>query len=168
MIILYKNKDFIFMDVENVKGKKIGIIKDILLDLKKNKIEGFSISTYSVFKKKLQITIPDVIAFNDTMIANKVSLEKGIKFSDIKGMDVVDESYNIIGTVEDILFEEETFKIRGVILSGGFLKNIFNGKRVVLIKDILVGEESIMYVTGSRKIQLFSVIHKIDDARLYL
>ena len=84
-----------------------------------------------------------------------------MQFNDIKGMDVRDKKGSIIGMVEDILFDEEYFFMSAVIVSTGFITNFISGKKIVLINDLVLGEENILYNWKNEHLNFSSVPHKL-------
>lgn len=161
---MYRSKDFILMDVININGKRIGFIDDILVDFHSGYVTGFSISASKLFKKSISVEKENILTFNGKMVVNKISYNKFLKFSDFKGMDVIDCNGNIIGMFEDIIFNSYDFKINGVIISRGFLGNIISGKRVHLIKDLILGDKNILYFGGSDNIKFITLPHEILGA----
>jgi len=158
---MFRTKDFILMDVCNTKGKKIGFIKDILIDFNRGEVKGFAISSYKLFQGTICVLKENIVSFNKTMVISKYNSNKYFKFSDMRSMDIINKSGDIVGMMEDILFHEFTFKIYGVIVSTGFVKNLISGKKVFLIKNMILGEESILYYKDNSKIDLISIPHKL-------
>lgn len=158
---MYRSKEFILMNVENNRGKKLGVIKDLLLNFKDLRLTGFVLSTYSIFKKDGIINTKDIIAFNEFMIINKLGIRDGVPLSKIKNLDVIDICGNTIGVVEDFLFCVETFKIKALVVSTGMIKNLFYGKRIILPTDFIVGNDSVIYYPKNKNITMTSKIHTI-------
>jgi len=80
---------------------------------------------------------------------NFIKKDGGLKFSDIRDMDVIDKEGNPKGAVEDILIEEECFSIKGLIISSGIIDKIISGREVVLINDVILGEDKILFLGAS-------------------
>lgn len=158
---MYRSKEFILMNVENNNGKKVGVIKDILLNFKELKLVGFVLSTFSIFSKEKIICTKDIITFNDFMIIDNFRDIEGVPFSKIKNIDVIDVCGNTIGVVEDFLFCVETFKIKALVVSTGMVKNLFYGKRIILPSDFIIGNDSIIYYPKNKNIIFKSKIHII-------
>jgi len=152
---MYKKKDFIFMDVFNNKGKKIGYINDILIDCHKEKVIGFNIIPKRFFKKNMSVLKEDIVYYNNTMVIRKIARYKSLGFSEINNMDVIDNKGNVIGIVEDIIFDEYTFQIHAIIVSVGFLKRFTEGKKIILLKDILFGERNLLNFNCSNMINFY-------------
>lgn len=160
-LIMFRTKDFILMEVIDIRGKRIGFIKDIIIDFSKGEVRGFVVSSYSFFQHTINVLKENIISFNKHMVI--CSSQKGdfLKFSQIKSMDIINRQGQISGMVEDILFHEFSFNIKGVIASTGFIKNIFSGKEVLLINQLILGEESLLYIPENSKTRLVSVPHKM-------
>jgi uncharacterized protein YrrD len=158
---MFRTKDFILMDVVDIKGKKVGFVNDIIIDFHKGEVKGFVVSSYRILQKTIILSKEDIISFNKTMVI--ANWRKGclLKFSDIKNMDIVNRYGDIIGMVEDILFHEFTFKIYGLVVSTGFIKNIVKGKRILLMNSVILGNESILVYSLDNRISFSSVPHKI-------
>ncbi|MPQ32019.1 photosystem reaction center subunit H [Clostridium estertheticum] len=143
---MFKSKDFIFMNVVSVDGKKIGFIKDLLIDFNKGKVIGFLISPYNFFQKNLSVLKEDIIYFNKDMVVKKVEKSTHLCLHSFISMDVIDICKNVLGMVEDITFTGNNFIIKGVIVSSGFITNLLRGKRIILINELILGEENILYI----------------------
>lgn len=160
---MYKSKDFILMDVVNIEGKKVGVIKDILIDFNKGFIIGFSILPINIFKKNLCVLKENIITFNSNMVVKDTTEEEKFKFSNLKGMDVINSKGDVIGMVEDVIFNNNDFKIKGVVISTGFIRNLIYGKKVYLINQLILGEENILYFKEKNNICINSMPHKLLD-----
>jgi len=156
---MFKSKDFMFMDVVSVEGKKIGFIKDLLIDFNKGKVIGFVISPYNFFHKNLTVLKADIIYFNKHMVVKKVEKNTYLCLHSFINMDVIDICKNVFGIVEDITFTGNTFEIKGVIVSSGFITNLLRGKRIILISELILGEENILYVPNCVEYSFKSMPH---------
>lgn len=158
---MFRSKDFILMDVIDIKGKKIGFIKDILIDFNKGEVIGFEASSYNLFQKSISILRENIISFNKTMVIKGYSKKVFLKFSSFKDMDVISANGEIMGMVEDIIFHEFTFKLQGLILSTGFMKNLIYGKEILLIQSLILGEKSVFHYNPKKNINFLSIPHKL-------
>lgn len=159
---MFRVKDFILMDVIDIKGRRIGFIKDVIIDFNRGEVQGFVISSYSLFQRTMSILKQNIVSFNKSMVINGWSKGKFLLFSSIKNMDVKNRYGDIIGITEDILFHEFTFKIKGVVVSSGLLKNFITGKRILLINSVILGEKSILNYKDFSKVDFTSVPHKLS------
>lgn len=149
------------MDVININGRRLGYIQDILIDFNKRKVIGFNLTSTSFLKKNLNIMLNDVVSYNSTMVVTETIKGVFLQFDDIKGMDIRDRKGSIIGMIEDILFDERKFSISAVVVSTGFITNFIQGKKIVLIKELILGEESILFNGKSGSLNFSSVPHKL-------
>ena len=147
---MFKSKDFIFMNVITVEGKKIGFIKDLLIDFNKGKVIGFQVSPYKFFQKNVSVLKEDIVYFNKEMVVKKVENNIYLPLHTLINMDVIDKCRNIFGMVEDITFTYDTFEIKGIIVSSGFIMNLLRGKRIMLVNELMLGEENILYKSKMR------------------
>ncbi|KOA20479.1 PRC-barrel domain protein [Clostridium homopropionicum DSM 5847] len=164
---MYRIKDFMLMDVINIERKRIGFIKDILISFNNRCLLGFCISPFRIFNKNLFVHIQDVITFNSSIVVKDTSIKQGLMISEIRGMDVVDINGDLLGMVEDFIFEKRDFKITGVVVSTGFIRNIIHGKKIFLIKDLILGEKNILYFSKNSKISFLTIPHELREVNKY-
>jgi uncharacterized protein YrrD len=157
--IMFRSKDFIFMDVVTVEGKKIGFIKDLLIDFHSGKVIGFLVSPYKLFHKNVNVLKQDIIYSNKRMVVKKVDKNEYLCLHSFINMDVIDKCNNIFGIVQDIIFTRDTFDIKGVIVSSGFFMNLLRGKRIMLIDELILGEENLLYIPNCGEYSFKSVAH---------
>lgn len=158
---MYRKKDFILMDVLDTKGRKLGYIRDIIVDFNQGRVLGFIINPSRIFNKNVNILKKDIVYFNQNMIVKNTSKGNFLKFTDINNMDVVDKYGNIIGIAEDIIFKENSFKIEAIVVTTGLLKSFIKGKRVVLSRNIIFGDKNLLYYCDDRKLDFYCLPHKI-------
>jgi uncharacterized protein YrrD len=95
------------------------------------------------------------------MVVGKCIKNSFLSFSNIKDIDIVNRNGEIIGMAEDILFHEFTFKIQGLLVSTGFIKNLMSGKKILLMNTIILGEKSILYYSPKNNIEFTSISHRL-------
>ncbi len=156
---MFKSKDFIFMDVVSVEGKRIGFIKDLLIDFNKGKVIGFEVSPYKIFHKNVSVLKEDIIYFNKCMVVKKTETNKYLCLHSFINMDVIDKCRNVFGMVEDITFTCNNFDIKGVIISSGFITNLLRGKRIMLVSELILGEENLLYIPSCHSYSFKSMPH---------
>ena len=159
--ITFRTKDFYMMEVRDTKGKKIGLIKDIDINFSQGRLVGFVLSSSSFFSRNVKVLIENIVAFNEVMIVNKTSIEKAMGFKAIEGLEVIDTNNNILGIVDELIFDGEKFEIKGLIISSGLIKDFVLGKRILLCKNLILGEENILCIDSSNKIDFLSKPHKL-------
>lgn len=159
---MYKRKDFMWMYVYNLKGKKLGVITDLIIDMNENSVKGFIVSGMSLLKRIAIVLIEDIVSFNEYMIVKKVGTHKYLKFDNIRGLDVIDDLGNIEGVVEEIIFEIPSFKIKGLLVSRGFLCNFKKGKKIILQEDYVIGDKNILHIDKNKKFDFVTAFHKLN------
>lgn len=162
---MLRRKDFDYINVYNITGKKLGTIKDIIFNYYESKIIGFQITTKG-FSKNNYIPVENVISFNEVMIVTSAMQHNGLSFSAIKDMDVIDKCGNMIGVVEDLLIDICDFSLKGIIVSSGFIDKLIRGKSIILINHTILGEDSILHF-GNSSIILKSMPHNLIKDRCY-
>ncbi|MCS4473956.1 PRC-barrel domain-containing protein [Clostridium botulinum] len=65
---MYKSKYFKYMNVYYSNGKKVGFIKDILVDFNEERIIGFCVSSYNILNKNNIVLVEDIISINKNMV----------------------------------------------------------------------------------------------------
>jgi uncharacterized protein YrrD len=155
---MYRYKDFFMMDVKNVYRKRLGFIKDILLDFNLKKVIGFQISSNSLFSKNDIVFSEDIISFDKYMVVKNSAKDSGLMFRNIKNMEIVDLEGNIVGMFEDVIIDE-LLRIKAIMISLGVVRNIIEGKKIVLAKDIIIGEKSILLIKKNEKLNFISGCH---------
>ncbi|WP_333861995.1 PRC-barrel domain-containing protein [Clostridium sp.] len=162
---MYKTRDFIFKDVVNLSGNLLGFISDIILNFNDKRVQGFVVTPNSLFKKSLNIFLEDVVSFSSILVVTSINRKKSLQFGDIKGMNVVDKKGHLIGIVEDMLFHKKTFLIKALILSVGFISNFIDGKKVLLMDDLILGEKNLLYRGESENLNFSNSPYKFLDLK---
>ncbi|URZ00860.1 PRC-barrel domain-containing protein [Clostridium felsineum] len=160
---MIRSKKFINADVYSTEGKKIGIVDDIILNFNSGFVIGFKINKGKLFNKKCCISRENLVSFNSKMIV-KFEEYKGtyIEFNNIRNMDVVNNDGTILGMVEEIIFDEKNFKIKGIIVSRGFFANLISGKKVILEGNYMLGKENLFCFTEDKKLNFVRLFHSIS------
>lgn len=144
---MYRSKDFYMKTIYNAKGKKLGSIKDIYVNIDEKIIDGFEISNYSFMEKKNFLNTNDINYFSKDKLVGKLSKGSGVKFSFLKDIDVIDCIGRLKGVVDDILIDEKSYEIRGIAISPGIIEKILKGKDIVLLSSIIVKKDYILDLT---------------------
>ncbi|MCC5418350.1 PRC-barrel domain-containing protein, partial [Clostridium botulinum] len=116
---MYRSKYFKYMNVYYSNGKKVGFIKDILLDFNEERIIGFCVSSYKILNKNNIVLVEDIISINKNMVVKKLERGKYLSFNDIKHLEVIDIEGVLMGVIEDIIINEGNFRIVAIIISMG-------------------------------------------------
>ena len=149
------------MDVNDINGKNIGFIKDVLVDFNEGRVIGFVVSCCKFLQNNVSIFVEDIISFNIDMIVSKINKDKNLELSKIKNMDIINKLGEVIGVTEELLFDKNSFKINGLIVSMGFFRNFTGGKKIILINEMIIGEENILFFGCYDKINFFTIPHKL-------
>ena len=157
---MFRTRDFLMLDVIDINNKRVGLIKDVLFNFSSGKVVGFLISSYSIFTKNLCVLTRDIISFDRIMVVKKAVREVHPCFQELKGMDVYDTRGDLLGIVEDIMYDNN-YDIKGVIVTSGIIKKMFTGKRVMLINELIFGEKNVLFYGNGDKFSFIRVPHKI-------
>lgn len=148
-----RSKYFYMKKVYDKEGKYLGIIEDLVLDFFCGKIIGFKLSLSSLFSKKNFVPIDKVISINEKVIIEESVKFNGLYFKDIKRLEILNLNGHMLGVLEDLIINRENYNIVGLIVSTGIIEEIIKGKKIFLIEDCILGEQSIMYI-GNKNIEL--------------
>ncbi|MBK1813770.1 PRC-barrel domain-containing protein [Clostridium sp. YIM B02505] len=158
-------KDFEYMNVYNIQGKKLGSIKELYIDFYNGKLKGFEVNRRGL-KKENFIEINSIITVNKSLIFDNFSKSQGLPFCKIKGMDVVDKCGEIVGVVEDMVIDTSDYTVKGLIISSGFINKLIRGKNIILFNQMILGEKFILYY-GSYNVLLKSMPHNFAKGDCY-
>ncbi|AUM92067.1 PRC-barrel domain-containing protein [Clostridium botulinum] len=142
---MYRSKYFKYMNVYYSNGKKVGFIKDILVDFNEERIIGFCVSSYNILNKNNIVLVEDIISINKNMVVKKLERGQYLSFNDIKHLEVIDIEGVLMGVIEDIIINEGNFRIVAIIISMGFLNNFIKGKKIISPNEIILGETNLLY-----------------------
>lgn len=148
---MYKVRDLIGRKVFDSNGKKLGIICDLAIDYFNGKVVGFII-TKKLFSKLDYVDLSNIISLNENIIVQGVHIHRGLSFSEIKNFDLINKDGQILGILEDILIDFN-FYIKGLVIVSGFLDKFKKGKRIIQIKETILGEENILFF-GNKDISM--------------
>lgn len=157
---MFKWRDFYLMKVYDSKNKYIGVIEDISIDFSKGIIEGFTISPASIIKRHTFVLREDIVSIDNVMKITSTSKFRGLKFKDIKFLDVINEEKKLIGVLEDLIISKDDFTIKGLIISSGIFDKMFKGKEIITLKNSILDKEKILY-KGNEGIKLKTLPHNL-------
>ena len=157
---MLKVRDFYLKKVYNTEGKKLGMIEDIYLDFYGNRIVGFEISNYTLLSKKNYLDIENIIYSGESFIVSEIEKNKGLRFRDIKSIDIIDVHGNLKGVVEELIIDSKDYSIKGIVMSSGLIDTMIKGKQILLTSECVLGEDYILY-TGNSNISLKSIPHNL-------
>ena len=157
---MFKWRDFYLMKVYDSKDKYIGVVEDVSIDFYNGEIKGFTISPASIFKKHTFASIDSIISLDDVMKIKETSKFIGLKFKEIKYVDIINENKMLIGVLEDLIIDKDTLKIKGLIISSGIFDKMFKGKEIITLKHCALCDDCIIY-NGSERIKLKTLPHNL-------
>ena len=160
---MFKWRDFYLMKVYNSKNKYIGVVEDISIDFNKGIIEGFTISPASIIKKHTFVSRDAIVSIDKVLRVRETSKFKGLKFKEIKFIDIINENKKLIGVLEDLIIDKENFSIKGFISSGIFDK-MFKGKEIITLKHCVLYDNYILY-NGNERIKLKTLPHNLGGSK---
>lgn len=163
---MYKTKDFYYKKIYNLHGKKLGVIKDIIIDFSSGYIMGFEVNNYSFIGKNNFLNIKNVISINDEIICTSLEYGSGLRFSEIKDLDVINKNGELKGEVEDIIVDKDDYKIKGIILGSGIIDKIVNGKEIILMDKCILGDDFMVYY-GVEGVKVKNIPHVISKDVYY-
>ena len=143
--MMIKTRYFNLMKVYDATGKYLGSVQDIAIDFYNGMVTGVIINSFSINKKKNYIAISDVISLENVIIAKRVSGFSGMRLKEIQAIDIVNEKNVLKGILEDLIIDERSFEIRGIIMCSGIFDRMFRGKEILLIKHCILCEAYILY-----------------------
>lgn len=157
---MVKWRNFYLMKIYDSKKKYIGVVDDISIDFYNGVVKGFTISPVSIFKKHTYVSVDSIISVDESMQIKNTCRFEGLKFKDIKYMDIINSEKRLIGVLEDLIIDEKTFEIKGVIISSGIFDKMFKGKEVITLKHCSLCDEYIMY-NGNSTVKLKTLPHNL-------
>jgi len=161
---MFRIKDLYMKNVYDLNGKRLGLSKEIYINFNRGEVLGLGIGNYSIRNRNNYIFTKDIVNVDTNILArNSIKRDGGLKFSDIRDLDVIDKDGNPKGAVEDMLIEEESFSIKGLIISSGLIDKIISGREVVLINDVILGEDKILFLGGTGVVLKNIPHHKAKD-----
>ncbi|GKX66623.1 PRC-barrel domain-containing protein [Inconstantimicrobium mannanitabidum] len=160
---MLRKRDLLNNEVFFINGKKVGVVKEILVDFARKKVIGLEVSYLGILSHKVVCT-EDIISIDKKIIINKFSNTEGINLSKIMDLDIIDKKGELKGNVEDIIVSKDDFSIEGLICTSGFFRKILEGKTIFTLDTLILGEDNILYF-GDYKVTLKSMPHKLirDD-----
>lgn len=149
-----KSRDFIYKEVLDINGHKLGYIKDIIVDFGKKKVLGFKINSYKLLKKEYVIFIENIIYSKTKIIVKNMDEGDYLEFSYILNMHVIDKYFNVLGLVSEIIFDESTYDIKAIFIKDYSFFKGFKNRRVLLVDDLIIGEKYILYESQNKSIKM--------------
>lgn len=165
-----------YLDVHGKKvhikgGKKLGFIDNAIFNYKSNKITSYILSDGGVFPKVYMLPLKKVYYDKESIFTKdyptkykKRLLKKCYKYT-LEGIlqrEIINEDKKIIGEVEDVIYNEETGKVRALICKRGFFDDLIGGKKIMLLNsNLVILPDKIVSFKGS--IEIISEISFKDE-----
>ena len=157
---MVKWRNFYLMKIYDSKNKYIGVVDDISIDFYNGVVKGFTISPASIFKKHTYVSVDSIISVDEIMKIKNTSRFEWLKFKEIKYMDIINKEKKLLGVLEDLIIDEKTFEIKGMIISSGIFDKMFKGKEVITLKHCSLCDEYILY-NGNSTVKLKTLPHNL-------
>ena len=157
---MLKFRVFNLMKVYDINGRYLGVIDDLAIDFYHGKVSGFYLSRFTLFNKKNYVDISDVVSMQDEMVVKGLKEFKGLKFKELKYMDIYNENNVMEGVLEDIIIARDDYSIKGLVVSSGIFDRMFKGKKIFLIHCCILCDNFIIH-RNDEKINFTSLPHSI-------
>ena len=131
---MVKWRNFYLMKIYDSKNKYIGVVDDISIDFYNGVVKGFTNSPASIFKKHTYVSVDSIISVDEIMKIKNTSRFEGFKFKEIKYMDIINKEKKLLGVLEDLIIDERTFEIKGMVISAGIVDKVLEGEEVMTLK----------------------------------
>jgi len=154
---LKKMSEIIGMNVVDANGNFIGEVEKMVYSRSRKRILGIFFRKGRIIKDKVAILFKDILSIGPDAIIIKgswvlVNPSKIVEMSnvieeeqDIVGYPVLTVDGTQIGEIKDIVLDETHGNIEGYILSGDFIEDLMQGRRILKFDDIVtVGEEAVI------------------------
>ncbi|MFL0249956.1 PRC-barrel domain-containing protein [Clostridium neuense] len=159
---MMRSRELILENVYSIRGKRIGIVEDLLVNFNTGTIEGFRINKGSILSRSICISKDSVICVASKLIVKEEEYNGNfVEFKNIKGMEAVNIKGVILGSIEEIIFDEMNLAIKGIIISKGIFDNMISGKKVILQGDYIMGKSSLLCLSKQEKFNFVRIFHDI-------
>lgn len=159
-----REKDIISLPILNKnEGKKIATIKEVIYSKTKFKILAFLVVEGNLFSHTKVISFKniDCIGKDAVMVKNDLIVDEAETYPELKelmnekrkiiGAEVLTEDGESLGVISDTVFDENSGKIYGFVLSNGVFQDIKNGRDILpYIRGITFGEEVLIVPNNIR------------------
>lgn len=151
-----KGRELIGLPVINLSnGETVGRIKDILFDPETCLFNGVVVDIGGWLKGVRKICYDDIAALgedaitiaDDTVLIKTSCDEECIlaKEGEVVGTKVLTKDGNELGTIADILFDQESGQITHYQLSDGFIQDLIEGRETIPVTaDFQYGKDAII------------------------
>jgi uncharacterized protein YrrD len=138
------------LDLNN--EQRLGWVKDILYDEKKNTVTGLLIEKDSFLKSQQEkIARGDIISFGKEAVSVEKLTKKRVRGTPLSkkiGTEVYSDDGEIKGTVGDIFVDNSVQNVLGYEISDGIFADLFKGREAVLEENILAESQDVIVIEG--------------------
>jgi len=150
--MLRKVSEFINLPVINLtSGSQIATVKDLVLDADNDNLLGFICNDKFLSLEKVKSIGKDAVMvettdINEILETIKIPVTAPLFLPDhILGTSIITEDGKTLGTVGDIILEENTGEIISYEVSNGLLKDLVSGRSTVSILQVVTyGEDAVV------------------------
>lgn len=153
-------------------GEKLGEVQDVVFQRKSKKIPALILKNRFIINGTAAVLFSDIssigkdaVMVRDKSVIIKPSSDITIDRIDLNGISIYTKDGKGIGTVKDVLFDEQTGNIEGVEVSDSLLNDIMSGRNILpflgnitLSNDNMIIEkeayEEILHNGGGLKMRL--------------
>ena len=101
-----------------------------------------------------------IISIDEDMKIKGTSNFEGLKFKEIRYVDIINKEKKLIGVLEDLIIDKQNFEIKGIIMSSGIFDKMLKGKEVITLKHCTLCDEYILY-NGNSRVKLKTLPHNL-------
>ncbi|MFA5881596.1 MAG: PRC-barrel domain-containing protein [Eubacteriales bacterium] len=157
---LLKTQDLVGKPVISLQGEEVGSIVRIIADPVRGNVVGLTVSVKGWFKGDQGMEFESVKSFGDYAVTvqrcgqivpldNLPTVQKLAQDYSLYNMRIITPEGKLIGTIDDFYFDSKTGKIEKYILTGGVIKNLFQGRASIPAGSIeKIGTDAVIAVTN--------------------
>ncbi len=156
---LIKTQELVDKPVISLQGEEIGSVARVIADPIRGSVAGLTVSVKGWFKGEKGMEFEAVKSFGEYAVTvqlagqvvpldNLPTLQKMAQDYNLCGMRIITPEGKLIGTIDDYYFDGKTGKIERYILTGGIIKNLFQGRASIPAGSIeMIGTDVIIAVS---------------------
>ncbi len=144
---LLKTRDLLGTPLISLQGEEVGSVTRVIVDPANGSIAGLTVNVKGWFKGEKGIEFESVKSFGEYAVtvsradqvvplSNLPTLEKLAQDYNIYNMRIITPDGKLIGTIDDYYFNIQTGQIEKYILTGGVIKNLFQGRASIPASSI--------------------------------
>lgn len=125
------------------RGNLLGIVEDCIFDARNNRLCSLIVAGGGLFSASSILPLTSVVRLGDTIIyggrpfrcrRKKLIMNRIITLNEILGKHIVNLDGENEGRLADIIIDEHTGEILGLICSRGLVEDLVAGRRLVLMR----------------------------------